>query len=350
MTTLDPALGALAGRPCRLHVIAAGAGAAIQAKLWERPGASAFLAGASFPYAPDEMAALLGYAPERFVAAETAMDLAIAAYVSAVDPERADVEPVGLGVTAAVATSRPRRGEPRVHVACVTRSRVVAIGSVLPSIEGDGARSSHASAVDDMGLTAIAVALGHLPMTNGWATAETELRTQLFARPFFAPDGTRAAEPPPEMPLFPGAFDPPHPGHFGIADAVDRPPAFTISATMPHKGPLGPQALLERVRRLRGRHVFLTQGDALYLDKVRRFPGRAIVVGADAFLRMFEPAWGDPAETHAALARAGARFVVVGRSVAGRWVAGEEAIRGHEDIATAIAGRWDMSSTEARGA
>jgi len=50
--------------------------------------------------------------------------------------------------------------------------------------------------------------------------------------------------------------------------------------------------MLERAKGLRHRSVLFTDGDPMYIDKARRFPGRGLVIGADAFARLFEAKWG----------------------------------------------------------
>jgi hypothetical protein len=63
------------------HIIATGAGAGLQQKLWEIPGCSWYLSGCTFPYDQDEQADLLGFMPEHFCSEDAAIDLASAAYV-----------------------------------------------------------------------------------------------------------------------------------------------------------------------------------------------------------------------------------------------------------------------------
>jgi hypothetical protein len=44
--------------------------------------------------------------------------------------------------------------------------------------------------------------------------------------------------------------------------------------------------------RSRGGVAYFTEGDPLYIDKARRRPHAAFVIGADAALRMLDPKWG----------------------------------------------------------
>ena len=81
--------------------------------------------------------------------------------------------------------------------------------------------------------------------------------------------------------LFAGAFDPPHAGHFGIAESVTRasglPVIFCTTVDPPHKAALGTAEVLRRARLLERHDALFTEGDPLYLDKARRMPGRDMV-------------------------------------------------------------------------
>ena len=67
-------------------------------------GSSAYLSGATFPYAPEEQEELLGFMPEHFCSREAAVDLASAAYMKAY--RFGGKKPVGVGITASVASEK----------------------------------------------------------------------------------------------------------------------------------------------------------------------------------------------------------------------------------------------------
>jgi hypothetical protein len=117
------------------------------------------------------------------------------------------------------------------------------------------------------------------------------------------------------------------------------------------------------------RTVVFTQGDPLFIDKARRWPGTEFVVGADALFRMLDPSWGhDPEALLHALQGLGVRFLVFGREVEGHgfvmphdaharavnavcekrpgksWI---DASR-FNSMFVAMPGRWDVSSTKLR--
>lgn len=354
-------LAGLRREPIRLYVVATGAGAGIQKSLWEVPGCSSFLVGCSFPYSQEETSMFLGFTPEKFVSEEMAIDLAIRAYYRAIDLGDPDNHAIGLGVTASVAGMTSHRGDHRFHVACMTTLGVYGLTMVLDKGAGVDARLKDGGIVDTASLEVLLNAQG-LMNSHGKLPIEDwseKARKHFFTRPIFMEDGSRSAlgTMDPDRTLFPGAFNPPHAGHFGIADAIKADdgadPIFTICATPPHKEPLELQEMLRRARKLHGCAVLFTEGDPLYLDKARKFPGRSFVIGADALVRMLDPKWGpDPIEMLREMDGLGTRFYIFGRNVSEGYVTAHEAYERTPDAFKSmfipVAGRWDVSSTEIR--
>jgi nicotinic acid mononucleotide adenylyltransferase len=348
-------------RKTSLYLVATGAGSGIQDALWKIPGCSAFLRGASFPYDPKESALFAGVTPEKYVSPEFAFDLAFSAYMRAIDLDRPDVEPVGLAVTASVASVREHRGDHRAHIVCMTRDKIVERTLLLEKGAGTDARAKDGRLVDG---AALATLLGALGLMEGqWSSLDEEARKHFFRHPVFWPDGHRAEEDCLDLawPLFPGAFDPPHEGHEAIANTLrgtDRvcEPVFAICSNPPHKPALTVQEMLRRAKMLRHRVVYFTQDDPLYIDKARQHPGTPLVIGADALLRMLDPKWGiDPKAMFEEFYNLDTKFLVFGREVEGRYVTAQEAIskiplEGKRLTRTfrAIDGRWDVSSTVLR--
>jgi hypothetical protein len=342
----------------RVYLACTGAGAGLQKELWSVPGCSSFLAGATFPYAPDATIAFLGFEPERFCTPETAVDLAMASFMEAFDPREPGRTPIGLGLTASVASRHEHRGDHRIHLACMTPTKVLAQNITLPKGAGTEARARDGAAADEAALRLLLVATGLEP--EGDHEDVTSLaRARFFERPTFDDAGRRFAtsKPPANAVLFPGAFNPPHEGHFAIARGLDenegRRVVFAITTDPPHKPALSVAELLCRAKMLRGWARVFTQGDPLYLDKARRFPGVPFVVGADALLRMLDARWGVAVDPLLAELRSlGTRFYVVGRLVDGAFVTCEDAMRrvpeAYRDLFVGAEGRWDASSTAER--
>lgn len=346
-----------------LHLICTGAGAGLQDRLWNIPGASSFLSGAAFPYAPAETDRLIGFTPKQYCSEETAIDLASQAYMRAFS--FGGKKPVGLGLTASVTSDRPHRGDHRVHICVITDDKVLGYSSVIEKhnkVEAPQARYLDGRLCNDMAFLLLTEALfGPATELSANGTDWTEKAFERFyAHPYFTTEGKRLPEAPKKKVLMPGAYNPPHEGHHGVAAAVeavaDLPVVYTVTADNPHKGQLSVQDLLKRARMLRGKNRLFTRGDPLYIDKARMFLDTPIAMGADALERMLDPKWGaDPEQMLYEFAQLGTRFYVSARPVNGKVLTLGEVLTATpydadllSELFFEVPGVWEASSTEIR--
>lgn len=372
----------------RLYIIATGAGAGLQDDAWRWPGISNFLVGASMPYDTDETADVLGFVPEKFVSTETAIDLAMTAYMRAWVPGR---KAIGLGMTCSVTSTKPHRGEHRIIAAVFTDTECWVTSVVIPKgdfwDEKDAVQEWLTAKIEDQrvkdGLLADEIATNLLavaldidapccsPEAHGFPTIDANemANSRLFSHPFFRADRTRGVESdidPLTTAFFPGAFNPPHDGHFmagraSVRDAAldmksHRSPVYSTTVDPPHKAALNTAEILQRVKQMRGHDFLVTKGDPLYIDKARRFPGAYFIFGADAMDRMLDPKWGVPVrpmldEFHTL----GTRFLVPGRLIGDSFLVAGRVMSDHMDdvlgrtsLFVPVDFRLDLSSTELR--
>lgn len=179
---------------------------------------------------------------------------------------------------------------------------------------------------------------------------------------------TRAGErivDPAERPaaLLPGAFDPVHAGHWGLAEVAAEtlglPVAFELSVANVDKPPLGDAEVARRLAPFRDRaEVWVTRAPR-FVEKAAAFPGATFVVGADTALRLFALRYydGDARAMLAALEairERGCRFLTATRRLADGSLQTAETLpipSGFEDLFAAIPTarfRLDLSSTELR--
>lgn len=349
-----------------VHIIATGAGPSLAGAAWDPPGASAYLTGVSLPYAPEETQALLGFKPEKFVSPETAVDLALAAYMKAWRPGR---KAVGVGMTCSVASLREHRGDHRVEACVFTDAGCWTTGDILEKGVGPARRYD-----DDERACGMAVSLLDLAFDDErdpLLDCSDQAAKRLYAHPLFNADGTRTdatglvAQ---ETVLFPGAFNPPHQGHFDGGKAALRAMAsahkqhrdvvYAMVTDPPHKPALTVAQVLQRACMMRGHRLLVSRGDPLYIDKARRFPGAAIAMGSDAMDRMLDASWGPAVgpmlDEFAAL---GTRFLVNPRRVGDEVLTPGRVIsrRGHDALRrsalfTPVDFQCDISSTQLREA
>lgn len=347
-----------------VHVVATGAGAGIQKELWEVPGSSAYLSGCSFPYDDAEQEEFLGFMPEHFSSEENAIDLASAAYMKSF--KFGGKKPVGLAITASVASTSIHRGDHRIHGCIITNDKVLTFQKILEKGTGAGVRAHDGMAADDLGFFMLVDALGISafdPPVRQYEDATEKAKARFFARPFFNAVGQRFATLPQSKhwALMSGAYNPPHEGHFGTAGSVledfHRNVVFEVTAEPPHKAAMTVQDLLQRAKLLQRKDRLFTKKNPLYLDKARAYPGTPLVMGADAMVRMLDPKWGlDIATMLNQFKELNTELYICGRTIGSKFVTWQDikdSLPADQaalfvEIARPVSGHWDISSTDIR--
>ncbi len=316
---------------CALAVTGGGAGAA--AWLLSVPGGSRTVLEVQVPYHEQALTEYLGHRPESFCSAATGRELATRAYERAgwLAPGAAVV---GVGCTASLATDRPKRGDHRVHVAVRTAAGLKSYALTLA--KGARDREGEEAVVDMLLLNVLVEAFGvpdRLPLAllrGEEVHAESRPATDALERFLHGelpavcvePDGRFNPQAPPPRLLLPGAFNPVHAGHWGMADAAARrtglPAAFELSVVNVDKPPLTPEEVRHRLHPFAWRAaVWLTRAPT-FAGKAALFPGASFIVGADTAVRIVAPRYyGDQREQMekalGELRGRGCRFLVAGR-------------------------------------
>jgi nicotinamide mononucleotide (NMN) deamidase PncC len=311
----------------RFYIAATGGGAGAQNMIWQTPGCSSYFAGATFPYGHEQLEEFIGYAPEKSVCEETAVEMAMMAYYNAYRYGN-DEEFIGIGCTAALAPNKRDRNV--YYISIVDKNGVKT--RVFDFANGTRTRNENGCSVDN-GITRL-IQGEFWDMVDSTDTA----KKLLLKRPYWA-DNKRYSElaftsqfcPADDhharigRAIYPGAFNPPHRAHFEIAKKTDA--VFSIELCSPHKGELAVHEILQRLKLLKGNEVLLTRGLPLYVDKSNKFPGCPIVLGSDSLVRMLDPKWGpDPIKLLQEMSQNETRLYVVGRMVNGKYVSANEAI------------------------
>ncbi len=313
--------------------------------------------------------------PEHFASPENAIDLASAAYMKAY--KFGGKKPVGLGLTASVASEKEHRGEHRVDICVITDDNVWLAHQMIDKGVGEFKRQQDGSLCNDLAFTVLTDALGLAEFANddGRPTKEYQdasglAKERFFARPLFMANGKRLAEIPHDpkhyyrynpYALMPGAYNPPHEGHFGTAEAMLKEHGmsviFEVTAEPPHKDALSLQQLLQRAKMLQGYNRIFTRKEPFYIDKARTFTGIALVLGADAMVRMLDPKWGIDTQTmFKEFSSLHSRLFIGGRDIDGKFVTRDsiEKILPEDQqalfhyLTKSVSGKWDISSTELR--
>lgn len=347
-----------------IHLIATGGGAGLQQQLWETPGSSAYLSGCHFPYAMEEQEELLSFMPEHFVSEENAVDLASAAYMKAY--RFGGKNPIGVGLTASVASEKLHRGDHRVFICTITNDSVKLFHGTLEKGVGQEQRLADGKQCDYWGQVMLSDAAKLLTFSNAYDATELA-RKRFFARPFFAANGKRLVEMPnnKRLALMSGAFNPLHEGHTSVAQSVmdghGKTVVYEVTAEPPHKEAMTVQSLLQRAKLLQGHDRLFTKSNPLYLDKARAFLGVPLVLGADAMVRMLDPKWGvSVKELLSEFQKLNTKLLVSGRLIDDKFVSYVDILNSIDlkdpsllslalDVLSPVDGRVDISSTELRG-
>jgi nicotinic acid mononucleotide adenylyltransferase len=341
--------------PLRISIACTGAGAGLQKMIWDRSGISSILVEANFPYATDASDAFLGFKPERYCSESMAVAMAMQCYYRAYLP--GGPKAIGMGLCASVSSNRVRRGEHRVHAAWFSDHGCKVFSMVLPKEHLENPRIEDGISADFLGLQTLYSAvgdptsLGEIKEQDGMGLA----REVLFSRPYFTASGKRQTidESGVEA-LFPGAFNPPHEGHFGMIDNFryisGLNPTLHITVEPPHKPALSLSDMLQRAKLLEGYDRMFTQCDSLYLDKARSFPCTPMIIGSDALQRMLDPKWGvDPSALGREFEYLGTKFYVTERAFNGESTVQVKDLDLPEGLEVEVLpGRWDISSSEVR--
>ena len=290
-----------------------GGGSGLLSSLLGVGGASATVLEANIPYAPPSLHDWLGAQPAQACSDETARSMAVRAFMRAAELGG----DFGFAVTASLATTRPKRGALRAHLAFqdAFSSRTWHV-----AFEGSTGRREQERTLTTVAVEALGHALdvGTAPSVPGTlAQGDEALAELMLGRRRRIGDVVYDA-------VLPGAFNPIHDGHRQMrADAerrLGRRVGYELSVANVDKPPLDYYELNARLEQFDAGEVVLTHAPT-FIDKARVLGGVVFVVGTDTMQRVAESRYYGGAEQRDAaieeLAALGCRFLVYGRLDAG---------------------------------
>ena len=355
------ALARLHATPHRTVFAFAGAGSLALAWLHAVGGSSRTLLEATDHYHPASLAGALAGAPEGegdgvgdgVGVGDGAVSADVAHALARRAADRADVltagdDPpgprFGMGLTATIATDRPKRGEHRAFLAAAD-----ALGVATTALRfAKGARDRAGEEAMIARWVAYqagrqAGVLGEAPPAHREDDDVATTFTPSAAYAAFLQDGDatllldvdgRPSDAPPPPVLVSGSFHPMHQGHRDLAAAAEAhlglPAAYELPLVNADKAPMDPGDARVRAAQAYGDRPIVLGHAALFSDKAEAWPGTTFVLGADTARRVLEPRfYGGPDALRAALERvraADGRFLVAGR-------AGDGGFRTLDDLA-----------------
>ena len=333
MEDIRPHIEEIHGTPHKAVLAVSGAGSQAVAWFLGVPGASRTILEALVPYGRESMIAFLGFEPEQSASAQTAKDMAKAAYRTAKSQLEDDSPPVGLACAATIATDRPKRGEHRAFVSAWDQHFNTTYSLHLH--KGLRNRTAEEEMVSRLLVHALMLLSGldsdvELGLTPG-DSLEVERKEHPSPLELLAgdaawvvarPGGELEIEGTVPAALLPGSFSPVHRGHRGLAHAAGKllgtEVGFELSVTNVDKPALEEAEVLKRLAQFtNGETVVLTSAET-FIKKSRLFPGRTFVVGWDTAIRLVAPRYYGYDEDSMMMALAemmagGTRFLVAGR-------------------------------------
>jgi nicotinic acid mononucleotide adenylyltransferase len=326
------------------------------------------------PYSAPALVDFLRAKPEKHCGPRTARAMAMAAYERAVklrEGEAGAAWPVvGVSCTASLASDRQKRGPHRLHVAWQSSGATVCYSVELIKQRRDRAGEEHVAAAVILNALAEASDLSERassglqtdePMTEQRATAAPSWQALLAgtADAVCIRRGvveTNAAKP---LAIFPGAFNPLHPGHRKMVEVAEQRTGHEVEVELSienvDKPPLDYWEIQQRTTQFRDRTLWLTRA-ARFRRKAELFPRATFVVGIDTIRRIADPRYYNGQSPLAAIehiAALGCRFLVFGRLENGSFITLDklplpDELRAICDRVSEAEFREDVSSTTLR--
>ena len=322
-----------------MQTVSSGGGSDTLSRLLAVPGASRTILEAVVPYSQQAMRRWLGGTPDQFCSPRTARAMAMSAFHRACEYESPEGYPLaGLGVTASLATDRPKRGEHRIHLALQTVSRTVLESVTLGKDQRTRREEETVTSTLILNLAAEACGLDErlpLELAEGEHVERHEKEAPELWRDLLlgktnavchggAADGQSAPRA-----LFSGAFNPLHVGHQRMmavaASALGTDVDFEISILNVDKPPLDYLEIGRRIDQFGADQRVWLSRTPTFVQKSKQFRGATFVVGIDTLRRIAAPRYygGSQAECDKAIdtiAGRGCRFLVFGRSIGGSFI------------------------------
>ncbi|MFN3236381.1 MAG: CinA family protein [Pseudomonadales bacterium] len=337
----------------RFEIAVTGGGASVISQLLSVPGASNSVLNAVVPYSFAALSQYIGTEPEGACSEHTARRMASRAYLSAISKYSGKV--LGIGATAALQTNRLRRGADRIHVAVQTRQ---SLKTYRLDLDSDLSRAEQESLCANFILTCLSAELGVGAGTPPQPSRELSVNKAWAA--LFAGETHLAAEEAITA-LLPGAFNPPHEGHFEMRRLAEQhlqqTVHFELSVDNVDKPPLDFFDMRDRQILLDHAPLAFTRA-ATFVEKSALCPGATFVIGIDTLTRIddikyYHHSAADKEEALQTLASRGHQFLVFGRLVNDRFqgvhdVALSDTLRAMCREIPESEFRLDISSTEVR--
>ena len=297
-----------------------GGGATILKDLFAVSGVSQLILEAVVPYHPNSLSNFLGSTQAYACNSRTARAMAMEAFRRAKDiAGRSGV--IGVGCTAALQTTRKRRGKDRCHV-CIQSS--TASRTLDLELDQSLTRAQQENQCRRLIFIAIANFLSLETNYKGLDFKETSVDAPSLWRDLLAGKTNKTSDKKYEA-IFPGSFAPFHEGHERIILLAEKKlkvrPALEISIKNVDKPPLDFVSMNER--NIPDQEIIFTSA-ATFEEKADLFPSSTFIVGIDTLARIDEARYYNGKRNKSKILEKfkaqNIRFLVFGRLVNGQFL------------------------------
>lgn len=337
------------------ELVITGGGSSALSQLLAVSGASNSLLNGVIPYSASALAQYLNHHPLSSCSEKTARLIAVTAFNNARSMHHGAV--MGVGATAAMQTNRTRRGSDRIHLAIQTLDSLTTYYLDL----GNEPRSEQEAACASLIVKSIALHSG-INGTDATNDATRDVKAPASWQELLHGNERYASDKHP-LAIMPGAFNPPHEGHFLMREIAEQKlgteVSFELSIENVDKPTLDYFDMDDRQQLLADHPVVFTRA-ATFIEKAKLFPGAAFVVGMDTLVRIDDKKYYNNSEQDkqralVQIADAGHKFLVFGRFADGQFLSLDDVQLTSElrDICIEVPEsefRVDLSSTELRKA
>ncbi|MCY4129480.1 MAG: hypothetical protein OXG15_09620 [Gammaproteobacteria bacterium] len=341
-------------------VIYAAGGSMLISDVATRPGASRALLAGNVPYHNQAMNDLLGCEPESYCSILTSRQLAMRAFMRArqLAPTSDHQFVFGVGITAALRSDKPKRGDHRAYVALQTMYKTLVWHVRFE--KGELTRLEEERKLTDCALNFLDYGL-ELDATSAESSPTIEARCDEGVSQLL--DETPTVHGDPGEAVLPGAFNPLHDGHRRMRELAEerlnQRVVFELSVRNVDKPDLDFIDINERIEQFDAAEYVLTN-QPTFIEKARLLfnaTGGTFVVGTDTLSRIDHARYYTSRqhrdEAIAELSNIGIRFLVFGRLEGSKFLTLDDLELGSDllrlcDGVTASDFRADVSSTELR--
>tara|TARA_B100000519_G_scaffold203311_1_gene225516 strand:+ start:3395 stop:4534 length:1140 start_codon:yes stop_codon:yes gene_type:complete len=296
---------------CDVKIVLSVSGAGTKALSWllEVPGASNSLIEANVPYSVKSMTAHLNSTPENFVSSSTSLMMAEQAYRRGVKLRSSNNKIVGVSCTAAISTSRKRKGDNQAFISFWSDS--VRNTVHIKFMKGKLTRREEEELVSQSIIEFLHEEIfGESPdsiRSENTSNTKIQFENELSALTSKQIESIEYSGKSPKFSdsnfsgvILSGSFNPIHKGHINLlnlaSQITNKIPAFELSAFNVDKPPLSNDEINARLAQFESNHTILVSNSPLFSQKSKIFPGSTFVIGWDTAARLINPKYYDQSE------------------------------------------------------